>query len=86
MEKLSMLTKTLFLNNLDFVFIVLVIYCLKWTKGANLHSEKVVNSRDNDVDGCVVPCLRPQVVLEVWKKILQKIAMSCLPCVQIENQ
>ncbi len=37
----------------------------KWTEGANLNSEQVVNSWDDDVDGRVVPCLCPQVVLEV---------------------
>lgn len=34
-------------------------------KGADLYSEEVVDGRDNDVDGCIVPCLCPQVVLEI---------------------
>ena len=35
------------------------------TQRADLHSEEVVDSRDNDVDGCIIPCLCPQVVLEI---------------------
>lgn len=37
-------------------------------KVINLHSKKVVDSGDNDIDCCVVPSLSPQVVLEVCKE------------------
>lgn len=56
------------------------------TQRADLHSEEVVDSRDNDVDGCIIPCLCPQVVLEIWKKDISKHHNFVLgKCVQTNN-
>lgn len=38
---------------------------MQWS---HLQTQKVVNSADDNVDGGRVPCLCPQVVLEVWSQ------------------
>lgn len=34
---------------------------------SDLQAEQVIHSADNDIDGGGAACLRPQVVLKVWK-------------------
>lgn len=58
----------------------------QWTQRADLYSEEVVDSRDNDVDGRIIPCLCPQIVLEIWKKDTAKYHNFVLvKCVQTNN-